>query len=654
MSRGSLRRLARSFWLVALIWPYALASGLPHAALLAFTPVALALADELPSSWTRWAARIAVVASGATLAVGRLPTADAHAVLLWAFYGNTLLGFFGGVAAGWFFFRQPAGRTRLLGLLLGGIALLALDHAAWRFQVSGAALAYLGLGLALLADSSRQTEAPPDPGWYLVVGAGVAAVVGIGWITPPLPAHTGSSASSPPIGLRDPFDVTPLTPELARTGLGIGDTNVNHPVTPSSALVLSIRHVPAPAYWQVAVYNRFDGVRWSGPAGPVAPYGPGQVAHLFFPPDVSGFPLASWHPVFTIADPANVPALPYTGTPTAIGRTASRAFGAVLQGREELVNPGYRRYALALAVPQLSSAALAAAPFEPAAPPLAPDLQVPSNLAPAVGALAREATRGAAGPWQAAQDLVRFLRTHERYTYDYVPTASGNAVNQFLLNTHAGYCDQFSTSFVMMARLLGIPARWVIGFGPGRYDARTGTWRIRALDAHSWAQIYIAPYGWIAVDPTPGWTIPDPAAAGRPVTEATNPSTPVVPALGHLVPWLRGVEDALAGAAAAVLLGAAGVNLVRRRSRPAGRAARLDRTLRRLVRRAGFSPPPHGTARDVVGALDPEEQLRLRPVVEALERFWYAPEPPSAEAIDRAEAALRRFSRSIARRHRAG
>ena len=654
MSPASLRRLLRSLWLVALIWPYALASGLPHASLLAFTPAALAGVDELPGTWTRWVMRAAVIFFGATLAVGRLPTAHAHALMLWAFYGNTLLGFFGGVLAGWFFFRQPAGRTRLLGLLVGGIALLALDHAAWRFEVSGPTLAYLGLGLALVADASRRTDEAADPGWYLVVGGSVLAVVGVGWLTPPLPSHPASAPTGPALGLRDPFDVVPLTPEFARTGLGIGDTNINHPVTPSSAVVLEIRDVPAPAYWQVAVYDTFDGVQWSGPAGPVAPYGPGQIPHPFFPPDVTGFPLASWHPVFTVTDPANVPALPYTGTPTAIDQTGSHAFGAVLQGRHELVNPGYRRYALALAVPLVSPAALQAAPFTPAPPALAPDLQVPSNLAPAVRQLAHQATRGADGPWQAAQDLIRFLDTHEHYTYNFVPTTSGNAVNQFLLNTHAGYCDQFSTSFVMMARLLGIPARWVIGFGPGQYDARTDTWRIRALDAHSWAQIYVAPYGWISVDPTPGWTIPGPTATSAAVAEATNPSPSSLPVLEQPARWLSTVEDALGAAAVAFLLAAAGRHVRRPRRGPSRRAARLYRTLRRLVRRAGFQPPRHGTARDVVAVLDPDARQRLKPVIEVLEQYWYGPEPPSAAAVEQAEAALRQFGRTLTRRRRVG
>ncbi|MCL8206480.1 MAG: transglutaminase-like domain-containing protein [Actinomycetia bacterium] len=648
MSLASLRRLARSLWLVALIWPYAWVSGLPHAGLLAFTPVALAGADDLPAAWARWTVRALVVLGGATLAVGQLPSSGDHALLLWTFYGNALLGFFGGVTAGWFFFRQPAGRIRLLGLLVGGLALLVLDHLAWRFEVTAPALAYLGLGLVLLADASRQVEAPPGADWLLVVGASAAVVVACGWLMPPLPARAGPAPGSPSPSLRDPLDSAPVAPESARTGLGIGDTDINHPVTPSSTLVLTVSGVPAPAYWQVAVYDHFDGVRWSASPGPVVPYGPGQVAHLFFPPDVTGFPLVAWHPAFAVADPQNVPALPYTGTPTAVGDTGSRAYGAVLEGREELVNPGYRRYTLALTVPEIAPAALAAASFTPAPSPLARDLQVPANLAPAVGTLAREATRGATGPWQAAQDLVRFLDTHEHYTYHYVPTTGGNAVNQFLLNTHAGYCDQFSTSFVMMARLLGIPARWVIGFGPGQYDSRTGSWRIRALDAHSWAQIYIAPYGWIAVDPTPGWAVPGSITPDHPPNGSSDAAGGVLQPEppGH---WLAPVRNALAAAAGAVLLAALGRHRLRRRSH-GDRAARIDRTLRRLLRRAGYALPPHGTPRDLIGILDPAHQKRLQPVVEVLERFWYAPEPPSADAVAQAEKALQDFGRTLGRR----
>ena len=48
---------------------------------------------------------------------------------------------------------------------------------------------------------------------------------------------------------------------------------------------------------------------------------------------------------------------------------------------------------------------------------------------------------------------------------------------------------------ITLMRMNGIPARWQSGwtFTDGKYD-----------DIHDWAEIYLAPYGWIPVDVTYG------------------------------------------------------------------------------------------------------------------------------------------------------
>src|SRR5258708_30241367 len=59
---------------------------------------------------------------------------------------------------------------------------------------------------------------------------------------------------------------------------------------------------------------------------------------------------------------------------------------------------------------------------------------------------------------------------------------------------------------VVMARLLGIPARIANGFSAGHYDEQQKVWIVDGSDAHSWVQIYFPGYGWINFDPTPGFT----------------------------------------------------------------------------------------------------------------------------------------------------
>jgi hypothetical protein len=55
----------------------------------------------------------------------------------------------------------------------------------------------------------------------------------------------------------------------------------------------------------------------------------------------------------------------------------------------------------------------------------------------------------------------------------------------------------------IMLRTQGIPSRIVNGFRGGEFNDLTGSYVIRARDAHSWVEAYIPGYGWTTFDPTP-------------------------------------------------------------------------------------------------------------------------------------------------------
>jgi hypothetical protein len=67
-----------------------------------------------------------------------------------------------------------------------------------------------------------------------------------------------------------------------------------------------------------------------------------------------------------------------------------------------------------------------------------------------------------------------------------------------------------------MARSLGLPARAVTGYLPGRYDPLSGVHVVRQQDAHAWVEIKFRNHGWVPFDPTPRpdspWAL-DPGAA---------------------------------------------------------------------------------------------------------------------------------------------
>jgi transglutaminase-like putative cysteine protease len=70
-----------------------------------------------------------------------------------------------------------------------------------------------------------------------------------------------------------------------------------------------------------------------------------------------------------------------------------------------------------------------------------------------------------------------------------------------VLVTRTGVCQDFANLFISMARLLGIPARYMCGY---LHTANTGQQRIGCDASHAWVELYIPKFGWKGFDPTNG------------------------------------------------------------------------------------------------------------------------------------------------------
>ncbi|MEB3269026.1 MAG: DUF4129 domain-containing transglutaminase family protein [Leptolyngbya sp.] len=84
-------------------------------------------------------------------------------------------------------------------------------------------------------------------------------------------------------------------------------------------------------------------------------------------------------------------------------------------------------------------------------------------------------------------------------------------VSAFLYEYEGGYPDHFSTVLTVMLRSLGIPARLVVGFGPGEFNPFTGYYVVRNVDAYAMAEVFFPGYGWFAFDPIPGHEVIPPS-----------------------------------------------------------------------------------------------------------------------------------------------
>ncbi len=71
-----------------------------------------------------------------------------------------------------------------------------------------------------------------------------------------------------------------------------------------------------------------------------------------------------------------------------------------------------------------------------------------------------------------------------------------------LFEKKEGYCSYYATSFVIMARALGIPAKYVQGYHVKMGDKLHV--QSMSTDAHAWPEAYIDGIGWLIFEPTPG------------------------------------------------------------------------------------------------------------------------------------------------------
>jgi hypothetical protein len=61
----------------------------------------------------------------------------------------------------------------------------------------------------------------------------------------------------------------------------------------------------------------------------------------------------------------------------------------------------------------------------------------------------------------------------------------------FLLVHREGHCELFASAFVVLARVLGIPARLVAGYRVVEHNGFGGYAVVRAKHAHAWAEAYV-------------------------------------------------------------------------------------------------------------------------------------------------------------------
>jgi transglutaminase-like putative cysteine protease len=130
-------------------------------------------------------------------------------------------------------------------------------------------------------------------------------------------------------------------------------------------------------------------------------------------------------------------------------------------------------------------------------------LQLPAGFDPRARELA-ERWRSAAGNDNAAvvRDALALFRDGG-FVYDLdAPPLGRDSIDDFLFDTKTGFCEHYASAFTFLMRAAGIPARVVVGYQGGYWNAFAHYLLVRQSDAHAWSEVWLAGRGWVRVDPT--------------------------------------------------------------------------------------------------------------------------------------------------------
>lgn len=131
------------------------------------------------------------------------------------------------------------------------------------------------------------------------------------------------------------------------------------------------------------------------------------------------------------------------------------------------------------------------------------------GVSDAVSTIIEEIENSTPNRYDAMKKLEAYLKNMEYSTDcgalpDFVSDAE-SFLDYFLFTSKKGYCTHFATAFVLMANEMGIPCRYVQGYNVTSDGG--GDITVKQSSAHAWPEVYFDHVGWVAFEPTPGYSI---------------------------------------------------------------------------------------------------------------------------------------------------
>ncbi len=264
---------------------------------------------------------------------------------------------------------------------------------------------------------------------------------------------------------------------------------------------------PEPGYFRLAALDRFTGDEWTVGSRPAnnavdttgaLPGAPGRVASVLtvgrdYEVQVADALRSDWLPV--VYSPSRV---------EVDGDWLVDETHFDIRGDDGQDDSSGLRYSFRSAVVDPTQDQLQFAPDAPSS--VVQFTTLPSGFSPEIRELTEQVTGNATNGFSKALALQQYFRDPANFEYDLAQADDGEngeeAIEDFLLNTQVGYCEQFASAMAVMARVEGIPSRVAIGFlRPS--ESRDGWQEFRGEDMHAWPELYFEGVGWVRFEPTP-------------------------------------------------------------------------------------------------------------------------------------------------------
>lgn len=112
--------------------------------------------------------------------------------------------------------------------------------------------------------------------------------------------------------------------------------------------------------------------------------------------------------------------------------------------------------------------------------------------------LAQDITKDCTTEYDKAQAIVNYFNSNG-FIYD--TEAENKSVDEFLFENKSGACVEYATSMTLMARSVGLPARYTQGFLAVEKNS-DGNFIVREKHAHAFVEVYFPSVGWVTFEPT--------------------------------------------------------------------------------------------------------------------------------------------------------